>query len=341
MRKQSLPAGVWSATPTPFTVACSLDVESVPRLVEQHLRLGVSGLLLAGTCGEGAWMRDRDREQLTRLTMQAARGRMTVALQVTDNSVLRTLDNIDRAADWGVDLAIVEAPYFVYNATPARLAAYYSELARRTALPLGFYDRGANSPYSLPQSSLLEVLADPNVVLVKDSSGSAARRTLYQQARQRRPDLLLLSGDEFDCVRYLRAGYGGLMLGGAIFNASVARRIIGAVQAADYPRATALQQRMNDLMYRVYGGPKAECWLAGLKELLVQMEVFSTHASLLEYPLTDHCRAQIRAAVTGADGMGFAADLFGAVPEAAAPAQATNREEMHLPLPSSDVRVRR
>jgi len=41
------------------------------------------------------------------------------------------------------------------------------------------------------------------------------------------------------------------------------------------------------------------------------MGIFSTRANLLGYPLTDHCRDQIAAAVKGTDGMGFRADLFG------------------------------
>jgi 4-hydroxy-tetrahydrodipicolinate synthase len=65
-------------------------------------------------------------------------------------------------------------------------------------------------------------------------------------------------------------------------------------------------------MYRVYGGTKIECWLSGLKELLVRMGVFSTRNNLLEYPLTEECRAQIAAAVDGSDGLGYRADLLGA-----------------------------
>jgi len=50
--------------------------------------------------------------------------------------------------------------------------------------------------------------------------------------------------------------------------------------------------------------------LTGLKELLVQMGIFSTNVNLLEYPLTETCRRQITEAVTGADGLGYKADLF-------------------------------
>jgi 4-hydroxy-tetrahydrodipicolinate synthase len=51
--------GVWSATPTPLDSKRRVDNASVKRLVAHHLRLGVKGLFLAGTCGEGPWLPDR------------------------------------------------------------------------------------------------------------------------------------------------------------------------------------------------------------------------------------------------------------------------------------------
>ena len=197
------------------------------------------------------------------------------------------------------------------NATPARLLAYYRQVASQSILPIGLYDRGAKSPFSVPQSQLLDLLlGEPKIVMVKDSSVNAERRSIFLQAKQRRPDLLLLSGDEFDCVTYLHAGYDGLLLGGGVFNASIAKQIIASVQAGDIAGATALQARMTDLMLRVYGGQKIECWLAGLKELLVQLGVFATRTDLLGYPLTAACLADITAAVNGTDGLGYRRDLF-------------------------------
>jgi len=311
MSKPAIPGGVWSATPTPLNAARRLDVDAVPRLVEQHLRLGVAGVMLGGTCGEGPWLRADDRAALTQATVAAARGRLRVALQVTDNSAGRVLANIEQAAAWGAEIAVVDAPWFFLNGTPERKLAHYREIARQSALPVGFYDRGKHSPNALPESHLADLLAEPNIVMVKDSSQTETRRDLYVAAMQARPGLVVLDGDEFNCVSYIRAGYSGLLLGGGIFNGAIANRLIAAARAGNLAEAEQLQARMNDLMLRVYGGPKIECWLTGLKELLVQLGVFTTNVNTLAYPLTDTCRAQIRAAVDGSDGLGYRADLFG------------------------------
>jgi len=301
---------VWSATPTPFLSDGKVDTASVRRMVAHHVDLGVSGIMLAGTCGEGSWIRDSDREALVRTAVEAAEGQLAVALQVTDNSAVRVLDNIERAEAWGVGIAVVAAPAFFLNSTPQRLLSHYTTIARRSSLPLGLYDRGTHSPYVLPESLVPELLSERNIVVVKDSSQLESRRAAYLKVRAGRPDLMVYSGSEFDCADYLAAGYDGLLLGGGIFNGAMARQIIDAVDAGNLVQAHAIQARMNDLMYRVYGGAKIECWMTGLKELLVQLGVFSTNFNLLEYPLTAECRANIVAAVSGADGLGYRADML-------------------------------
>ncbi len=310
MSKNKIPGGVWSATPTPLTAERRLDTAAVLRLVEHHVKMGVTGLMLCGTCGEGPWLTEADREGMVRTVAGAARGRLRVAVQVTDNSVARTLANAEQAAAWGAEIVVVAQPYFFLNATADRQLSFYRDFARRSPRPVGFYDRGKASAYMMPETHLAELLTEPGIAMVKDSSQMPSHRDVFLAARQRRPELSVLDGDEFECVSYLQAGYDGLLLGGGIFNAGLALRMIRAVRAGDLAEAGRLQARMNDLMLRVYGGPKIECWMTGLKELLVQMGLFSTNTNLLEYPLTDLCRKQITEAVSGADGLGYRADLF-------------------------------
>lgn len=287
-------AGVWSATPTPFNDDMTLDKASVERMVEHHLRLGVKGLFLAGTCGEGAWMPDATRRALVKATAKASAGRLAIAVQVTDNSSARILDNIEMAAEDGADVAVIAPPYFLLNATPDNIFALYQEAIRGSSLPVGVYDRGKFGSVVVPDEVLANIYAEENVVLVKDSSSDDGRRDIALEARGKRPELLLLNGNEFKCVDYLTAGYDGLLLGGGIFNGYLAGLIMQAVKAGDLTTANALQERMNTMMYAVFGGESIACWLAGQKRLLVEMGIFSTWRHFLRYPLTPECEQDIK-----------------------------------------------
>jgi dihydrodipicolinate synthase/N-acetylneuraminate lyase len=291
-------SGVWSAAPTPFDAGLAVDVDSVKRMVDHHHRLGVMGLFLAGTNGEGPWLPERELRTLVKTVVRANRGRMTIAVQVTDNSAARIIDNIGRAADDGADLAVIAPPYFGLTyvsprETEKRLEALYLEAVGRSQLPVGIYDRGHYSAVVIPERVLARVYLEPNVRIVKDSSVIASHLVLAIKARQKRPELSLFCGYEFDCVKYLRAGYDGLLLGGGVFNGYIANLILEAMATGDEEAAETHQARMNRLMYTVYGGKKIRAWLSGEKYLLVKLGLFRTHRNFPDYPLTEREKGAI------------------------------------------------
>jgi 4-hydroxy-tetrahydrodipicolinate synthase len=281
--------GVWPATPTPFTEKMTVDGDSVRKMIQHHLRLGVRGLFLAGTCGEGPWMPERERRRLVEAAAKQGKGKLLLAVQVTGNSAARVLGNIKAAKDYGTDIAVIAPPLFMLNATPRTLLRLHAEAIQKSPLPVGIYDRGKHSPVFVPDSVIAKVYQEPNVVMVKDSSSDPGRRKLALAARRERPNLRLLNGDEFRCVEYLKAGYDGLPIGGGIFSGHLVSKIIGAVSSKDLRTAEALQQRMIQMLYAVYGGKQIECWLSGLKRLLVEMGIFKTWKNYLGYPLTRAC----------------------------------------------------
>lgn len=302
---------MWSATPTPFHQDLSIDAASVSRMVEHQRRLGVTGLMLGGTCGEGPWMTAPDLCELTRRSVAAAAGGMTVTVQVTDNSPRRILERAEKVAEAGAQIAVVSAPFFLMNALPVHLLSFYREVIRNSPIPVGVYDRGKAASYPLNDEMLAELLTEPNLVMVKDSSQfTPERAALIAEIRRQKPDFRIFWGDEFTCVAPIEGGYDGLLLGGAIFNAKLAISLMEKVRTGHLDEAKALQARMNDLMYRVYGGPKIECWLTGLKYLLVEMGIFSTTQNYLNYPLTEECRAAIDEMIGGTDEAGFRQDLY-------------------------------
>jgi 4-hydroxy-tetrahydrodipicolinate synthase len=223
----------------------------------------------------------------------AAKGRLAIAVQVSDNSSDRILDNIAAAKEDGADMAVIAPPSFLMNATPANIERLYLEAIEASTIPIGIYDRGRHGAVLVPDGVLKTIYAHPRVVAVKDSSADPKRRAIALAVRKKRPELRLLNGDEFHCDEYIAAGYDGLMLGGGIFNGLLAAQILEAARAGDNARAHALQERMNKIMFAIYGGPKIQCWLTGLKKYLVEIGVFATTESFLRFPLTPSCEKAI------------------------------------------------
>jgi 4-hydroxy-tetrahydrodipicolinate synthase len=283
----------WSASPTPFHTDGQLDVGSVKRMIDWHVDQEVDGIMLLGTCGEGPWMPEYQKRILVHESVKAANGRISIAVQVTENSAVRVLEQIEHASEAGADFVAIAQPYFLIAANPARIAAYYREILDRSPLPVIFYDRGQFAQVPVPIELLGDIIAHPSVKIIKDSSTAPDREQVFLEARRLRPELSVLSGDEFHCMDYLLRGYDGLMLGGGIINARHARQIFRFLAEDKIEAARAVDANMCAMQLAVYGGEGYPCWLAGLKHLLIGLGVFTSSHNLLGYTITDRCREEI------------------------------------------------
>lgn len=284
---------IWSAVPTPLTPAYRVDAPSVERMVHDAIHHGVQGLFLAGTCGEGPWLPDREKQTLVKTAVKAAGGKLKIAVQASDNSVPRILDNAQAAAEAGADYAIIASPATFLNATPERVVAHFTDAVNASPLPMGIYDLGKHRPVIIPEARLKEIYLLPNVHLVKDSSGAPGRRAAALAARQEKPTLQLFNGDEFHCMEYLQAGYDGFMFGGAAAIAPQLHRIGQLFAVGQVAEAQAVDADMKRVLFGLYGGEAIACWLTGLKYYMVRRGLFATTTSFLGYPLTAECRAFI------------------------------------------------
>ncbi len=264
-----LPGGVWSAAPTPFTAGMDLDEPALGRMLEHDRLLGINGYFIAGTNGEGPWMTDAQRRRLLRFYVRHARGRAPLAVQVTDNSAARMLDNIARARDDGAEIAVIAPPYFIANKTPEHILRIYLETIRQSPLPVGIYDRGANGPVAVSAAMLRRICAGSRVVMVKDSSAVSGA---HARAPGHPPPPSGAGAAEWLGIQ-LRAVSASRTRRTAVGRRRF-QRLSGApdhrrrARHGDLPRAEKLQARMNRLMYDVYGGKKSNagwpaknnCW---------------------------------------------------------------------------------
>ena len=136
--------GAWSAMSTPLTLDGRVDADALEKLVEHQLKLGIKGLFIGGTAGEGPFLADAERARLAKLTVRFAAGRMPVAMQVTDNSAERMVENLGRYQDEGIDIAVVAPPFFQLDATQDFLYGIYCKVMDACQIPVGLYNLGKN-----------------------------------------------------------------------------------------------------------------------------------------------------------------------------------------------------
>ena len=291
-------ATIWSATPTPFLDDGSLDDVGIERLTDQHIQLGVSGLMLGGTSGEGPFMLASQLPKLVSMVKRHAGSRLSIAVQVSDTSAARVIDNMRQLADTGADYYVIGPPNVILPVCCKRdfVRRYFLESMEKSTLPVGLYVREPPAKIPLDLSLWLEFASHPKVELVKDSSGSTQYQDALAQLGNSHPQLRVLTGNEFNVIPAVAAGYSGGLMGTGILNGRLIGEGLNALAEGDRSAADLWQARSNRFLHDLFR-EDISCWMSGLKYALKELGVFSTCFSHFSFPFDDADRKRIRAAL--------------------------------------------
>ena len=175
-------AGVYAAAVTPLREihGSTLDLESVPVLLNFLASRGCHGAVLFGTTGEGPSFSPSEREALMRAA-SAYRDQLPgfrLIAGIGTPSLSETIELTKLAFDLGYDAALALPPYYFRNATDTGLFNWFSELINK-AVPLDKYLLGYHFPRVAGIGFSIELLARLKDVFptqfagIKDSSHDA------------------------------------------------------------------------------------------------------------------------------------------------------------------------
>jgi 4-hydroxy-tetrahydrodipicolinate synthase len=203
MTSQHPLAGVYAAAVTPLREQpdATLDLESVPLLMQFLARRGCHGIVLFGTTGEGPSFSPAEREMLMRAARAAREsipGFRLIAGTGTP-SLSETIDLTKLAFDLGYDGVLVVPPYYFRTATDNGLFAWFSEVIRK-AVPsnghlLGYhFPKVAGIGFSIELLARLKDAFPEQFAGLKDSSHDAdLARELGEKFGS---DLVVLTGTD-------------------------------------------------------------------------------------------------------------------------------------------------
>src|SRR5438093_978263 len=143
--------GALAAALTPLRDAGeALDEEVIAPYVDFLLAGGLDGLLALGSTGEGFLLPVEQRMRAAQLFVEAANGRLPVAVHCGAQSTWDTVELAAHAADVGADaVAVMAPPYFTLDETA--LLSHFGAAARACApTPFYVYEFAARSGYAVP-----------------------------------------------------------------------------------------------------------------------------------------------------------------------------------------------
>ncbi len=173
--------GVFAAAVTPLRDGgASLDDDAFAPYVDFLAAAGLDGLLALGTTGEGILFSVAERRRAAELFLEAAGGRLQVAVHCGAQTTADTVALAAHAAELGVDgVAVIGPPYFALD-SEALLAHFAAAAAACAPTPFYVYEFERTSGYAVPVETI-EVLRDraPNLAGLKVSDAPFERFRPY------------------------------------------------------------------------------------------------------------------------------------------------------------------
>ena len=195
-------SGVWAPLITPM-LERRIDLPSYRRLIEHLLAKGVSGFFPLGTTGEAPTLDEDEADAIVAETVEVVAGRVPVFVGIGGNATHKVIKTIKRLEKFDFPGIVSVCPYY-NRPTQDGLRQHFTAIAEATDRQILIYNIPYRTSVNLANETLLALGQQPNIVGVKDSSGSIAQSLDLLATRP--PGFSVLTGE--DALFYTMLGSG-------------------------------------------------------------------------------------------------------------------------------------
>jgi 4-hydroxy-tetrahydrodipicolinate synthase len=194
---------------TPFDKNGNVDLAEAQRLAKWLVDRGNSGLVIAGSTGEGMTLDAAERNALIKAVKEAVIGRAAVVANVGTSDTRSTVTASKEAQAAGADALLVVVP--PYNKpTQSGMIAHYAAVADAVTIPIMVYNIPGRTAANMLPETLLEIhKRHPRVCGVKESSGDLKQIGII--LRDRPKTFTVLAGDDHLFLPCLALGADGVV----------------------------------------------------------------------------------------------------------------------------------
>jgi 4-hydroxy-2-oxoglutarate aldolase len=166
--------GIYAALTTPF-IGEDVSTDKIRDNVRRLNATALAGYLVLGSTGESVSLTDAESLAVVDAVLEVAAPGKKVLVGTARESTKATIEFTNGLAGRGLSAALVRPPsYFKSKMTREALKAHYLAVADASRLPVLIYNMPQNTGISLEPRLVVELAPHPNVIGLKESSGSLA-----------------------------------------------------------------------------------------------------------------------------------------------------------------------
>ncbi len=281
---------------TPMRPDGAVDFEAWARLLEFHLGNGTNGIVVGGTTGESATLRDAELRELTQRACAQLRGRMAVIAGAGTSSTAGTVERVGWLSELPIDALLLVTP--AYNRpTQEGLYLHFAAAAAAARKPLLLYNVPARTAVDMKPATVARLSKVAGIVGVKEAVPEVARmRELIDVCGK---SFVVLSGDDATARASIAAGARGVIS----VTANVAPRAMSEMVAAALAGNVSEAQRLDERLSALHRELFVEANPIPAKWAVAQMGLIPAGIRLPLTPLSAQYQANVRAAARAAGAL--------------------------------------
>jgi 4-hydroxy-tetrahydrodipicolinate synthase len=286
-------SGSLVAIVTPMRLDGRVDFEAWARLIDLHLQNGTAGIVVAGSTGEGATLRDSELRELTERACEQAGGRIPIIVGAGTNSTAATVERVRWLSELPIDGLLLVTP--AYNRpTQEGLYLHFAAAAEATRKPIILYNVPSRTAVDMLPATIGRLSQLPGIVSVKEAVTEPGRiRAIVAASRK---DFVVLSGDDATSRGAIQEGARGVIS----VTANVAPRGMADVIAAALRGDYAAAEKSDAPLAALHRDLFVEANPIPVKWALARMGLMEGGIRLPLTPLSASSQAAVLAALRGA-----------------------------------------
>lgn len=183
-----LKKGFYTALGTPLDENGNLVEASLRKHINQQIDAGASGLLLMGSMGIEAFIKNSAYKEIVKVAAEEVNGRLPLFVGAMDNSIVKVMEKIEMMGDAKIDGVVLTVPYYA-TANDEVAVNWFTTLADKSPFPIYMYDLPVAVKYKINMKVISQLINHKNIKGIKTADWE-----MIQAIGRKFPDA------DFDCL---------------------------------------------------------------------------------------------------------------------------------------------
>ena len=236
--------GSITALVTPMKDDGAVDYDALGKLIDWQIAEGTHALVAVGTTGESATLSMDEHIDVIRFFVKHVAGRVPVIAGTGANNTLEAIELTQAAKEAGADCALLVAPYY-NEPTQEGIYQHYKAISEAVDMPQMLYNVPGRTIVDISQETVERLMNLPNIVAIKDATGSLERGAALVKAVG--DHMVVLSGDDPTALEFIKLGARGNISVTSNIAPKAMSQVFELALAGDFDKASEIHDTVKHL----------------------------------------------------------------------------------------------